>query len=82
MLWSGGSKTENGVDLIVNNWVVEKVVEVERTSKDLMKVKNIIRFEDWEVVCCYCPQIGSQKWESRNSVMDIVVTNEKGSYLW
>ena len=51
MLWSGGSKTENGVDLIVNNWVVEKVVEVERTSKDLMKVKNIIRFDDWEVVC-------------------------------
>ena len=39
--WSGGCKTENGVGVIVANWLIGKVVGVERFNDRLMKV-NIV----------------------------------------
>lgn len=42
LLWSGGSKPENGVGVIVANWLVEKIVEIETPSGRIMKAS------------CYC----------------------------
>ena len=40
--WSGGCKTENGVDVIVAKWLIGKVVGVERFNDRVMKVNIII----------------------------------------
>lgn len=48
-----GSKPENGVGDIFANWFVEAIVEVERPSSRIMKVKIVIVNEVWEVVSCY-----------------------------
>lgn len=41
--------------VVVINWVLEKVVGVERYSHKVMKVNVIIGDAVWEVVSCYCP---------------------------
>ena len=41
-LWSGGCKVENGVGVLVANWLIGKVVEVERFNDRVMKVKIVI----------------------------------------
>ena len=41
-LWSGGCKTENGVDVIAAKWLIGKVVGVERFNDRVMKVNIII----------------------------------------
>ena len=46
---------ENGVGLIVPNWLIGKVVEVERFNDRVMKVSIVIGGVVWEVVSCYCP---------------------------
>lgn len=40
--------------VVVINWVLEKVVGVERYSHKVMKVNVIIGDAVWEVVSCYC----------------------------
>ena len=57
-LWSEGCKAENGVDVIVANWLIGKVVGVERFNDRVTKVSIIIGDVVWEVVSCYCPQAG------------------------
>ena len=57
-LWSRGCKAENGVGVIVANWLMEKVVEVERFNDRVMKVNIIIGDVVVEVVYWYCPQAG------------------------
>ena len=37
-LWSGGCKAENSVGVIVVNWLIAKVVGVERFNDRVMKV--------------------------------------------
>ena len=78
-LWSGGYKVENGVVVIVANWLIEKVVGVERFNHRVMKVNIIIRDVAWEVVSCNCPQAGRSvnKKEEFCELMDKVVTSEK-----
>ena len=41
-LWSGSSKAVNGVGVIVANWLIGKIVEVERYSDRVMKVNIVI----------------------------------------
>ena len=41
-LWNGGCKAENGVDVIVANWLIVKVVGVERFNDRVMKINIII----------------------------------------
>ena len=41
-LWSGGYKVENGVGVIVANWLIGKVVRVERFNDRVMKVNIVI----------------------------------------
>ena len=57
-LWSGGCKAENGVGKIVANWLLGKVVGVERFNDRKMNVNTVIGDVVWEVVFCYCPQAG------------------------
>ena len=57
-LWSGSSKTVNGVSVIVADWLIGKIVEVESYIDRMMKVNIVIGDIVWEVVSCYCPQAG------------------------
>ena len=49
-LWSGGCKAENYVVVIVANWLIGKVVKVERYSNRLIKVYVVIGDVFWEVL--------------------------------
>ena len=77
-LWSGSSKAVNGVGVIVANWLVGKIVEVERYSDRVMKVNIVIGDVVWEVVSCYCPQVGRSLNEKEEfyELIDKVVTND------
>ena len=55
-LWSGSCKAKNGVCVIVFNWLIGKVVGVQRYNVRVMKVNVVIGDGVWEVVSCYCPQ--------------------------
>ena len=78
-LWSKGCKAENGVGVIVANWLIGKLVGVERLSDRVMKVNIIIGDVVWEVVSSYCPQAGISVHEKEEfyELMDKVVTSEK-----
>ena len=77
-LWSGSSKAVNDVGVIVVNWLVGKIVEVERCSDGVMKVNIVIGDVVWEVVSCYCPQVGRSVNEKEEfyELMDKVVTSD------
>ena len=79
LLWSGGCKAENGVGVIVANWLIEKVVGVEKFNDRVMKVNIINGDVVWEVVSCNCPQAGRSVNEKEEfyELMDRVVTSEK-----
>ena len=78
-LWNGGCKAENDVGVIVANWLIGKVVGVERFNDRVMKVNIVIGDVFWEVVSCYCPQAGRSVNEKEKfyELMDRVVTSEK-----
>ena len=77
-IWSGGCKVENGVGVIVANWLVGKIVGVERFN-DRVKVNIVIWDVVWEGVPCYYPQAGRSVNEKEEfyELMDKVVTSEK-----
>ena len=54
-----GCKAEKIVGVIVANWLIGKVVGVERFSDKVKKVDIVIGNVFWEVVSCYCLQAGS-----------------------
>ena len=78
-LWSGGCKAENVVDVIVANWLIGKVVGVERFNDRVMKVNTVIRDVDGDVVSCYCQQAGRSVNEKKKfyELMDKAVIGEK-----
>ena len=78
-LWSGGCKTENGEGVIVANWLIGKIVEVERFNDRVMKVKIVIGDVVWGVVSCYCLQAGvsGNEKEEFYELMNKVLTSEK-----
>ena len=41
-LWSGGCNVENGVGVLVANWLSMKVMRVERFNDRVMKVNIVI----------------------------------------
>ena len=67
-LWSGVYKAEMGVGVINGNWLIGKVVGVQRFNDRVMKVNNIIEDVVWEVVSCYCPLAGSQEMKTRSFI--------------
>ena len=54
-LWSSGCK---GMGAVVANWLIGKVVEVERFNNRVMKFNIVIGDVVWKVVSCYCSQAG------------------------
>ena len=77
-LWHRGCKAENVVGVIVANWLVGKVVGVEKFNDRLIKVNIFIEDVVWEVVSCYYPQTGRSVNEKEEfyELMDKVVTSE------
>ena len=77
MKWA--CKAENGVGVIVANWLIGKVVGVKRFNDRVMRVNIITGHVVWEVVSCYCPQARRSVNENEEfyELMDKVVTNEK-----
>ena len=77
-LWIGDWKAENGVGVMVANWLIGKIVGVERFNDRVMKVNIVIGYVVWEIISCYCPQAGrsvSEKVEF-HELMEKVVTSE------
>ena len=74
----GVGVAENGVSVIVANWLIGKVVGVERFNNRVMKVNIIIGDVVWEVVSCYCPQAVRSINEKVEfyELMDKVMTSE------
>ena len=78
-LCGGGCKAVNGVDVIVANWLIGKVVEVERFNDRVMKVHTVIGDAVSKVVSCCCPLAGRSVngTEAFYELMDKVVISEK-----
>ena len=76
-LWSGGRKAEDGVGVIIANWLIGKVVGVERFKDRVMKVNIVIGDVVWKVVSCYCPQPGRAVIEKEfHKIIDKIVTSK------
>ena len=63
--------------VIVANWLIGKVVGVKRFNDRVMKVYYY--YVVWEIVSCYCPQVGRlvNEKEGFYELMDKVGTSEK-----
>ena len=72
-LWSGGYKAEKDVSVIVTNWLIGKVVGVERFNDRVMKVNIVIGDVVWEVVSCYYSQAGRSVNENEEFVTSEVL---------
>ena len=51
----------------VANWLIWKIVGVERYNDRMMKVDIVIGDVAWELVFCYCPQAGRAINENEES---------------
>ena len=76
-LWSGKCKEENDVGVIVVNWLIGKVVGVERFNDRVMKVNIVIGDVVWEEVSCTQADRSVNEKEEFYELMDKVVTSEK-----
>ena len=83
-LWIESCKAENGMGVIAANWLIGKVVGVERFIDRVMKVNIVIGDVVWEVVSCYYPQAGRPVNEKEEfyELMDKVVTRLWGVGGW
>ena len=62
---SGGCKGENGVGVMLANWLIGKIVGPERFNDRVMKVNIVIGDVVWEVVSCYFPQAGRRSFMNK-----------------
>ena len=78
-LWRGICKSEKVVGVIVADWLIGKIVGVERFNNRVMKVNIVIGDVVWEVIPCCCPQASRSINEKEEfyELMDKVVTSEK-----
>ena len=75
-LWNRSSKTKDGVCVVVANWLVEKVVGVERFRNRVMKVNAVSLDAVWEV-SWYWPD-----WEICNLERRTLWTHAQSCYKW
>jgi len=58
-LWySGGSRGRNGVGILVEKELIDRVVEVKRKSDRIMSIKLVMGVEVPNVIFVYAPQVG------------------------
>ena len=58
-LWySGGTRTRNGVGILVAKELTDLVVEVRHKSDHIMSIKLVAEAEVLNVICVYAPQVG------------------------
>jgi len=58
-LWYlGGSRARNGVGILVQKELIDRVVEVRRKSDRIMCIKLMLGAEVLNVICVYAPQMG------------------------
>jgi len=58
-LWySGGSRARNGVGILVEKELIDRVVEARRKSDRIMYIKLVMGVEVLNVICVYAPQVG------------------------
>ena len=58
-LWySGGSRARNGVGILVEKELIDRVVEVRRKSDRIMSIKLVLGAVVLNVICVYAPQMG------------------------
>ena len=76
---SGGCKVKKCVGVIVSNWLIGKIVWVEKFNDRVIKINIIIWDVVWEVVSCYCPQADRSVNEKEEfyELMDKIMTSEK-----
>ena len=72
-LWGGGCKAENSVGVIVANWLLGKVVRVDRFNDTVMKVDIVIEDVVYEVASCYCPLIHTSANE-KEEFLELIAT--------
>ena len=55
-LWySGGTRARNGVGILVDKELTDRVVEVRRKSNCIMSIKLVVGIEALNVICVYAP---------------------------
>jgi len=58
-LWySGGTRPRNGVGILVEKELTNRVVEVRRKSYHIMSIKLVLGAVVRNVICVYAPQMG------------------------
>lgn len=65
IFYSGEKDTRNGVGVILDPTLKERVVEVTRPSDRLIKVKLFLEGETWNVISAYAPQTGLDMTEKQ-----------------
>ena len=69
LLFSGSNTKANGVGIMMNKKMAYKVVEVERYSDRIMRVKLSIGKGIWNVISVYAPQAG-RSWEEKETFVE------------
>ena len=69
LLYSGSNTKANEVGIIMNKDMADKVVEVERYSDMIMRVKLSIGKGIWNVISVYAPQAG-RNWEEKETFVE------------
>jgi len=83
-LWySGGSRARNGVGILVEKEMMDRVVEVNRRSDCIMSIKLVMGAEVLNIICVYAPQVGLSDdikkvfWEELKEVVQGILGHEK-----
>ena len=67
LLYASGSQMKNGVGILLNKELAEKVVDVERSSDKLIRAKVCIGKELWNVVSAYARNQEEPEKKKRSS---------------
>ena len=83
-LWYvGKNNNRNGVGLILDRDLKDKVVEVKREGDRILLVKVVIGIEILNIISCYAPQIGLEEhikkdfWENLDRIVQNIPSEEK-----
>ncbi|KAJ7952361.1 Retrovirus-related Pol polyprotein LINE-1 [Quillaja saponaria] len=83
MWYTGNTRNRNGVAIIVNGNLKDKVVEIKRKSDRIILVKLMIDEETFNIISAYAPQIGLEEsskkafWEDLEETVQGVPLGEK-----